>query len=196
MLCFNPLAIDLMTRQEVIQLIIEQFRFQWYLSTWAVPWTSELRKLFVHICVFCLAISSDFDVLLMGIMTKILSSIIFQISYSMSLRHSLCLSLNVFFYPGLCSLQTSKILLVFEIASYFKLTWSQAWGQWLLGKKSAQERWSPCLDSLWKAWKLHDPMGNCLLTQEKASYSSRDIQAAFSRACVLQAEWMWVFWTS
>lgn len=95
----------------------------------------------------------------MGIMTKILSSMDFQISYSMSLRHSLCLSLNVFFYPGLCSLQTSKILLVFEIASYFKLTWSQALRSVVTREKDCT-RHAPCLASLWKAWQLHGPMGN------------------------------------
>lgn len=45
-----------------------------------------------------------------------------QISHGMSLRRSLCLSLNILFYPALRVLQTSKILLVFEIASSFKLS--------------------------------------------------------------------------
>lgn len=37
MLCFDPFAIDVMIQQGVIQLITEQFTFQWYQSTQAVP---------------------------------------------------------------------------------------------------------------------------------------------------------------
>lgn len=33
MLCIDPFAVDLMIRQEVIRLIIEQFGFQPYLNT-------------------------------------------------------------------------------------------------------------------------------------------------------------------
>lgn len=59
MLCIDHFAMDLMIRQEVIQLIIKQFKFQQYLITQATPWTSELRKLFLHVRVFWLAVSSD-----------------------------------------------------------------------------------------------------------------------------------------